>query len=133
MNSLFAYIKTAFVFCISYLGYFLGEFDSMMVTLLIFMVIDYISGVINALLKKELSSNTGFKGICKKAYILLIVGCINLLGNSMGINELRYIVISFYIANEGISLIENASAIGVPIPEKIIDVLEQLKNKGSDT
>ena len=132
MNNVISYLKSAFVVGISYLGYFLGGFDSMMITLLIFMLVDYISGIINAILKKKLSSKVGAKGIFKKCYILLLVGSINLLGNAIGISEIRYIVISFYLANEGISLIENASEIGVPIPKKIIEVLEQLKSTGDE-
>lgn len=130
MNNVITYLKSGFVIGLSYLGYFLGGFDTMMITLLIFMLVDYISGIINAILKKKLSSKVGLKGIFKKSYILLLVGAVNLLGNAIGIDELRYIIISFYIANEGISLIENASEIGVPIPAKIIDVLEQLKTGG---
>lgn len=133
MSNIFTYIKSGAIFCISYLGYFLGGFDSMMITLLLFMGADYISGIINAILKKKLSSKVGAKGIAKKIYIILLVGSINLLGNAIGIDELRYIIISFYLANEGISLIENASEIGVPIPQKIMDVLEQLKSKGSES
>lgn len=128
MSNIFAYIKTAFVIGMSYLGYFLGGFDSMIKTLLIFMLVDYLSGVINAIIKKKLSSQVGFKGIGKKAYILLIVGSVNLLGSAIGLDEARYLIISFYLANEGISLIENASAIGVPIPKKVKEILQQLKS-----
>ena len=78
-------------------------------------------------MKKKLSSRIGFRGIGKKALIILIVGSVNLLGNAMGIDELRYIVISFYLANEGISIVENASGVGVPIPQKILDILDQIK------
>lgn len=133
MSNIFTYIKSAFLCGISYLGYFLGGFDAMMITLLLFMLFDYATGVYNAILKKELSSRIGAKGIGKKVYIILLVGSINLLGNAIGIDELRYIVVSFYLANEGISLIENASEIGVPIPQKIKDILDQLKSKGSDS
>ena len=129
MVNILSYLKSGFVLCLSYLGYFLGGFDSMMITLLIFMALDYISGIINAILKKKLSSKIGAKGIGKKVYILLLVGAVNLLGHALGIDELRYIVISFYLANEGISLIENGSELGVPIPKKIIEVLEQLKSE----
>ncbi len=111
----------------TWIGWLLGGFDTMMITLLLFMVIDYISGIMCAIEKKELSSSVGFKGIFKKVMILLLVGVGNLLGTSVGIEGLRYIVISFYLANEGISIIENASILGLPIPEKIKDVLEQLK------
>lgn len=127
MNTIINVIKSILTGGIAILGYFLGGYDVMMVTLLIFMVVDYLSGVINAIIKKKLCSSIGAKGIGKKIYILLLVGTINLLGNAIHIEELRYLVISFYLANEGISIIENASKIGVPIPNKIKDVLVQLK------
>ena len=109
------------------IGWLVGGFDTMMITLLLFMAIDYISGIMCAINKKELSSAVGFKGIFKKVMILFLIGVGNLLGQSTGIEGLRYIVISFYLANEGISIIENASILGLPIPQKIKDVLEQLK------
>ncbi len=132
MNSIINYIRSGFIIGLSYLNYFLGGFDTLMITLLLFMLVDYISGVINAIIKKKLSSQVGVKGICKKIYIILLVGCINLLGNAIGINELRYLVITFYLANEGISILENATEIGLPIPEKIREVLQQLKSKGDN-
>lgn len=130
--TIFNYIKSGLILGVSYLGYFLGGFDTLMITLGLFMLTDYISGIINAIIKKKLSSKVGVKGIGKKVYIILLVGCINLLGNALGIDELRYLIITFYLANEGISILENASEIGLPIPEKISEVLEQLKSKGSD-
>lgn len=116
-----------------YIGYFFGGFDVMLITLLLFMLVDYITGIIKGIYKKEISSSVGIKGITKKVYILLLVGSINLLGVAIGVDELRYIVIAFYLANEGISIIENGVELNVPIPEKIKVVLEQLKSKGSDT
>lgn len=133
MSNIFNYIKSGFIVGVSYLGYFLGGFDTLMITLLLFMLADYISGIINAIIKKKLSSQVGVKGIGKKVYIILLVGCINLLGNAIGIDELRYLIITFYLANEGISILENASEIGLPIPEKVKDILDQLKSKGSDS
>lgn len=112
------------------LGYFLGGFDTMMITLLVFMAVDYITGVICGIVEHKLSSEIGAKGIFKKVFILLLVGSVNLLGIAINIEGLRYIVISFYLANEGISIIENASKIGLPVPQKIKDILEQLKTKG---
>lgn len=132
MGNIISTIKLGLTLIGGYLGYFFGGFDIMMVTLLLFMLVDYITGVISAVYQKELSSTIGLKGICKKVYILLLIGSINLLGMTIGINELRYIIIAFYLANEGISIIENGAKIGVPIPEKITNVLEQLKSKGSD-
>lgn len=125
-------IKSGFIIGLSYLSYFLGGFDTLMITLLSFIVVDYLSGIVKAIVKKKLSSEIGRKGIGKKVLIILIVGCINLLGIAIGIDELRYLVITFYIANEGISILENASEIGLPIPEKIKDILDQLKNKDGD-
>lgn len=104
----------------------------MMVTLLLFMCADYISGILCGISNKELSSEVGFKGIAKKIMILLLVGATNLLGQATGIEGLRYLVISFYLANEGISIVENASILGLPVPQKIKDVLEQLKNTSNE-
>jgi len=114
------------------LGHFLGGFDAMLVTLITFITIDYITGVMNGILAKKLSSETGFKGIFKKIFILLMVGIATKLDLAIGIEGIRYIVISFYIANEGISILENATLIGLPVPKKIKEVLEQIKNKESD-
>lgn len=125
-------IKVGLTAFITWLGWLVGGYDTMMITLLLFMGIDYVSGVICGISKKELSSEVGFKGIAKKIMILLLVGATNLLGQTTGIEGLRYLVISFYLANEGISMIENASILGLPVPQKIKDVLEQLKNNTSD-
>lgn len=81
----------------------------------------------NGILAKKLSSETGFKGIFKKIFILLMVGIATKLDLAIGIEGIRYIVISFYIANEGISILENATLIGLPVPKKIKEVLEQIK------
>jgi toxin secretion/phage lysis holin len=129
MKEIFINLKSGLLFCLTYLGYFLGGFDTMLITLLLFMVIDYITGVLVAIKKKKLSSKVGFDGILKKAFIILLVGSVNLLGIALGINELRYLVISFYLANEGISIIENGAKLNVPIPQKILDVLHQLKDE----
>ena len=104
----------------------------MVITLIICMCIDYLSGVMCGIVNKKLSSEVGFKGIFKKIMILLLVGVSNLLGLTIGIEGLRYVVISFYLANEGISIIENASVLGLPVPQKIKDVLEQIKNTNKD-
>lgn len=123
----FNHVKSAFVIFVSYISYFLGGFDTLIRTLFLFMLIDYISGVINAIVKKKLSSKIGSEGIAKKIYIILLVGCVNLLGTAIGVDELRYLVITFYLANEGISIVENAAYMGLPIPNKVKDILEQLK------
>lgn len=120
-------IKAILTGIITWIGWLVGGYDTMMITLLLFMVIDYISGVMCGISNKDLSSEIGFKGIFKKIMIILLVGITNLLGVAIGIDGLRYIVISFYLANEGISIIENASMLGLPVPQKVKDVLEQLK------
>lgn len=125
-------IKLGLTAIITWIGWLVGGFDTMMITLLLFMVIDYLSGVMCGISNKKLSSEVGFKGIFKKVMIILLVGVSNLLGLAMGIEGLRYIVISFYLANEGISIIENASILGLPVPQKVKDVLEQLKNTSNE-
>ena len=120
-------LKIGLTTVISAIGWFVGGYDTMIITLLIFMVIDYLSGIMCAIINKKLSSEVGFKGIFKKIMIILLVGLTNLLGIATGVEGLRYIIISFYLANEGISIIENALIMGLPVPEKVKEILEQLK------
>ena len=113
------------------LGEYLGSFDSLMYALLAFIVTDYVTGVLCAIVERNLSSTIGFKGICQKVFILALVGVANILDVHV-IGDgcvLRSAVIFFYISNEGISIIENAARIGLPVPEKIQEVMRQLKNK----
>ncbi len=114
-----------------WLGYFLGGCDGLLYALVAFVVIDYITGVMCAIVDKKLSSEVGFRGICKKVLIFLMVGIANILDvNVIGTGSvLRTAAIFFYISNEGVSLLENASHLGLPVPMKIKDVLEQLHNK----
>lgn len=125
-------IKLGLTAIITWVGWLVGGYDTMMITLLLFMIIDYISGIMCGVTNKNISSAIGFKGIFKKIMIILLVGVTNLLGIAINIEGLRYIVISFYLANEGISIIENASILGLPIPQKIKDVLEQLKSSSEN-
>lgn len=114
-----------------WLGYFLGGCDGLLYALVVFVVVDYITGVMCAINNKTLSSAVGFKGICRKVLIFLLVGIANVLDvQVIGTGSvLRTAVIFFYISNEGISLLENAGHLGLPIPEKIKVVLEQLHDK----
>ena len=114
-----------------WLGYFLGGCDGLLYALLTFVVIDYITGVMCAIADKNLSSEVGFKGICRKVLIFLLVGIANVLDvQVIGTGSvLRTAVIFFYISNEGVSLLENAAHLGLPVPEKIKIVLEQLHDK----
>lgn len=114
-----------------WLGYFLGGCDGLLIALLLFVITDYITGVMCAIADKKLSSAVGFKGICRKVLIFLLVGIANILDMQViGIGSvLRTAVIFFYISNEGVSLLENAGHLGLPIPVKIKSVLEQLHDR----
>ena len=114
-----------------WLGYFLGGCDGLLYALIAFVVIDYITGVMCAIINKKLSSAVGFKGIFRKVLIFLLVGIANIIDvQVIGTGAvLRTAVIFFYISNEGVSLLENAGHLGLPIPEKIKTVLEQLHDR----
>lgn len=113
-----------------WLGWFLGGYDGLLYALIAFVVIDYVTGVMCAISDKNLSSKVGFKGICRKVLIFLLVGIANILDvQVIGTGSvLKTAVIFFYISNEGISLLENAGHLGLPIPKKVKAVLEQLHN-----
>lgn len=109
-------------------NYFFGELDMALKTLLLLMVLDYISGLICAGKDKSLSSSAGFKGLSKKMLILIIVAVGVSVDNATGANGIvRSMVIFFYASMEGISILENATRAGVPIPDKLKDMLIQLK------
>ncbi len=112
------------------LSYLFGGLDMLLFVLLILMGMDYLTGVLCGIAKRELSSRIGFRGIVKKVCILCIAALAHLVGKTVGISEVRSFVIGFYIANEGISILENAGELGVPLPKKLTNVLEQLKNDG---
>ena len=114
-----------------WLGYFLGGCDGLLLALVLFAVADYITGVMCAVADKKLSSEVGFKGICRKVIIFMLVGIahiidVNLIATG---SVLRTAVIFFYLSNEGVSLLENAGHLGLPIPEKLKIVLEQLHDR----
>lgn len=114
-----------------WLGYFLGGCDGLILALILFVVMDYLTGVMCAIADKKLSSEVGFKGICRKVIIFMLVGIANVIDVEViktG-SVLRTAVIFFYLSNEGISLLENAGHLGLPIPEKLKLVLEQLHDK----
>ena len=118
-----------------WLGSFLGGMDGLMIALIVMMTLDYISGVMCAIIDKKLSSAVGFKGICKKVFILMLVGVAHIIDlHVVGTGSaLRGAVICFYMSNEGLSLLENAAHIGLPIPDKLRDILTQLHDKERDT
>ena len=114
-----------------WLGYFLGGCDGLLYALIAFVAIDYITGVMCAISDQTLSSEVGFKGICRKVLIFLLVGIGNIIDvqvlGSPGV--LRTAVIFFYLSNEGVSLLENAAHLGLPVPDAIKTVLEQLHDR----
>ena len=114
-----------------WLGWFLGGCDGLLYALIAFVVIDYITGVMCAVVDKNLSSEVGFRGIFKKVLIFLLVGIGHLLDAQVigTVSVVRTAVIFFYISNEGVSLLENAGHLGLPIPSKIKVVLEQLHER----
>ena len=114
-----------------WLGYYIGGCDGLFITLVIFVLTDYISGVMCAIDNKTLSSKIGFKGIATKILIFLIVGLANIIDLQIikDGNILRTATIFFYLSNEGISIMENAAHLGLPIPDSLVDVLEELHNR----
>ena len=117
-----------------FLGWFLGGMDGFLYALIAFAVIDYLTGVMCAIADKTLSSAVGFEGICRKVLIFAMVG----IGNIIDVNVLgqpgviRTAVIFFYLSNEGVSLLENAAHLGLPVPDRLKEVLEQLHKRGGD-
>ncbi|MFQ7244197.1 MAG: holin family protein [[Eubacterium] siraeum] len=114
-----------------WLGWFLGGSDGLLYAVIAFVVIDYITGVMCAIADKKLSSAVGFKGICKKVLIFALVGGGHILDAFVigSGSVLRTAIIFFYLSNEGVSLVENCAHLGLPVPQKLKDVLEQLHNR----
>lgn len=123
-------IKSILAGIFAVLNFIFGKWDGLMTALIALIILDYISGVIAAAVQKRLSSAIGAKGIAKKVFMLFIVAVANIVDiNVIGEgNVLRNVAVIFYICNECISLIENAGRIGVPVPRKLLDILEQLKS-----
>ena len=124
-------IQLVFMAVGGWLGWFLGGSDGLLYALIAFVVIDYITGVMCAISDKKLSSAVGFKGICKKVLIFALVGGGHILDAFVigSGSELRTAIIFFYLSNEGVSLVENCAHLGLPVPQKLKDVLEQLHNR----
>ena len=134
MKQIWSGIQIAFTAFGGFLGWFLGGVDGFLYALIAFTVIDYITGVMCAITDKKLSSSVGFKGICRKVLIFTLVG----IGNIVDVyvlgqgGVLRTAVIFFYLSNEGVSILENSAHLGLPIPEKLKEVLEQLHERGGN-
>lgn len=134
MKQIWSGIQIAFTAFGGFLGWFLGGFDGFLYALIAFAVIDYITGVMCAITDKKLSSSVGFKGICRKVLIFTLVG----IGNIVDVyvlgqgGVLRTAIIFFYLSNEGVSIMENTAHLGLPIPAKLKEVLEQLHERGGN-
>ena len=131
MKTSFYYLQTGIFTLGALLGGFLGGKDGFLYALLVLIILDYITGVLFAIDQKQLSSAVGYKGIARKVLIFVLVGTANvvdvyILGKA---GVLRAAVIFFYISNEGISILENASHLGLPVPQKLQSVLKQLHQK----
>ena len=124
INDIASMILTTFV-------YLVGGYDIAIQSLLIVIVIDYLTGIASAIYNKELSSKIGLKGILKKFCYLCVVALSVVIDNLTGQSGLiRSLVIYFFVANDGLSIIENMAEMNVKLPEKLIDALEQIKKKG---
>lgn len=131
MKAFWNSIQLIFAATGGWLGYYLGGFDGLLYALLIFVVTDYVTGILCAIADKKLSSAVGFKGIARKILIFLLVGIGHLIDTQVIGNGsvLRTAIIFFYLSNEGLSLIENATHLGLPVPEKLKAVLAQLHDR----
>ena len=134
IDLVWAKVQMAFAAIGGWLGYFVGGTDGLLITLLVFMVLDYITGVMCGIVDKKLSSAVGFKGLFRKVLIFALVG----VGHIVDMHVIgtggapRSAVICFYLSNEGVSRLENASHLGLPVPDKLKDILAQLHNKKTD-
>ena len=124
------FIQTITAAICGIVGFLYGKADGLIYALITFIIVDYVTGVIVACVNKNLSSEVGFKGIAKKVVILLVVAVGNIVDIYIldGGTVCRSTVIGFYLANEGISILENAGKLGIPLPKKLVSVLKQLKN-----
>ena len=131
MKEFWGLIQLAFTAVGGWLGYFLGGCDGLLYALLAFVVLDYLTGVMCAIADKKLSSNVSFRGLARKVCIFVMVGIGHLLDTQIlgETGVLRTAIIFFYLSNEGLSLVENAAYLGLPVPEKLKLVLQQLHDK----
>ena len=134
IDIVWAKIQIAITAVGGWLGYFVGGMDGLLIALLVFVILDYVTGLMRAIADRTLSSAIGFKGICRKVLIFALVGVGHVLDTHVvGTGSaLRSAVICFYLSNEGVSLLENAAHLGLPVPDKLKAVLSQLHNKDQD-
>ena len=135
MKEFWNMIQLVFTAMGGWLGYFLGGCDGLLIALVLFAVVDYLTGIMCAVADKKLSSHVGLKGICRKVLIFLLVGIANIIDvQVIGTGSvIRTAVIFFYLSNEGVSILENAAHLGLPIPETLKAALAQIHDRTSDT
>ena len=137
MKAVWNWIQVALAALGGFLGWFLGGADGFLYALIAFVAVDYLTGVMCAIVDKKLSSEIGAKGIFKKVLIFVLVGVGNVIDSLVlgddGDGAIRTAVIFFYLSNEGVSLLENAGHLGLPIPDKLRDVLAQLRGRSDDS
>ena len=131
MKEFWSLIQLGFAAVGGWLGYFWGGCDGLLYALLAFVVLDYLTGIMCAIADKKLSSNVSFRGLAKKVLIFVMVGVGHLLDTQIlgETGVLRTAIIFFYMSNEGLSLVENAAYLGLPVPEKLKLVLQQLHDR----
>ena len=114
-----------------FIGWFLGGVDGFLYAFLMFVVVDYLTGLMAAYIQKKISSEVGFRGICRKVAIFCLIGIAHILDAQViqSGSVLRTAIVFFYLSNEGISILENVTIIGLPVPQKLRDVLEQIRDK----
>ena len=128
-NSLKNLISVILTTCV----YLVGGIDIALKSMIIVMIIDYVTGMLSAIYNKRLNSKIGFKGIIKKVAYLFIIALSVIIDNITGQSGvIRSLVIYFFVANDGISILENVAEMNIPLPKKLIEILEQLKNKSDD-
>ncbi len=134
MKEFWNVVQAVFAAAGGWLGYFLGGCDGLLYALLAFVALDYLTGVMCAVADKRLSSAAGFKGLCHKVLVFVMVGVGHLLDTQIlgGSGVMRTAIVFFYLSNEGVSLMENAAYLGLPVPEKLRAVLEQLHGRDED-
>lgn len=132
IDIIWAKIQAAVTALGGFLGYFLGGADGLMTALIVFMALDYLTGVMVGIADKRLSSAVGFRGLFKKVCLIMLVGVANVVDTQVigSGSALRGAVICFYLSNEGLSLLENAARLGLPIPGKLKGILAQLHDRG---
>jgi toxin secretion/phage lysis holin len=134
MRDIWVYMQVVFAAIGGWLGWYLGGFDGFLHALVVFMVMDYLLGVMCAIVEKHLSSDIGAEGIFRKVMIFSLVGVAHVLDSYVigDGNVLRTAIIFFYLSNEGISIIENVTRLGLPVPPKLKEILEQLNDGGAN-